>query len=457
MSTSANQQRPRRRLLVVLGVALGLFSMLGLSGPPALAGPTAAITGQVLSWMDPLGGARVTVFNADTGAAIRSVLADGSGYYTVTGIPPGRVQVRARKAGYLDAWASGASSRAQADVYTLSEGQTLEQTWDEDMILYLDLAPESVITGSIMAFNESTSSPYDDPLEGVQVTAFSATTGAVLGSALSQGVGAGEQWGYFRIGMLPAGPVVLRASKPGWVTTWAHDKWTRATADVFQVAPFAPVDVGTVAIYAPSAIQGGVMLDDEPVITDVTVAVFDADSGRLLRSVVDDDGYFRIEGLPPVRVKVRASGPFYTTAWATWQDSRDTATVFQLVPGVVVGESGGMINVSRAATITGQVLGDFDPLGYAKVTVFDAQTGQALRSATADGDGYYTIAKIPVGFVGRDVTVRASKVGWVSSWANGASSRVNADIFHLYGGLTLSQSWDPMVLYLDLHRVTPVS
>ncbi len=449
--------RTIRTWLAALVALLMVFAVNAVGSAPAVAEEPAAIRGQVLSWMDPIGFARVSVFDADSGAVLRTVMTDGSGEYMVTGLPAVRVQVRARKAGYLDSWASGAATRAQADVYELSPGQTLVQTWDEDMVLYLDLTPEAVISGTIMGFNDSTTSPYDNPLGGVRVTAFDSATGRALGSALSADSSAGADWGSFRIGMLPAGDVVLRAAKDGWVTTWAHDRWTRATAEVFTVAPFSPVDVGTLAIYAPAGIQGGVMLDDEPVATDVTVSVFDADSGRLLRSIVDDDGYFQVDGLPPVRVKVRASGPFYTTGWATFQTTWDAAEVFPLRPGVVSGELMGTINVIRAATIKGQVLGNFDPLGYARVTVFDASTGAALKSTTCDREGYYTIAKIPVGFAGRDVKVRAAKTGWQSSWADGAWSRAAARTFHLSGGMTLEQSWDPMMLYLDLRPLAPTS
>lgn len=445
---------PTKGLHLLRALAAGL-AVLGLTlttAPAASSIDPAAIQGQVLSWMDPLGFARVTVFDATTGSAIRSATADGEGNYLIGGLPPRPVKVRATKSGYLDAWASGASTRATADVYTLQPGQTLHQTWDADMVLYLDLTPEAVIRGSIMGF----SADWDDPLNGVRVTAFDASTGRALGSATT-----GDDWtGDFVIGKLPAGRVKLRMAKSGWLTGWAYDRWTRATADVFTVQPLAVTDVGTVGMYKAASIQGSVMLDSEPIARDVTVTVFDADTGRALRSVVDDDGYFRIDGLLPVRVKVRASGPFYTTAWANWQTTRAAATVFQLRSGEVLGATGSdgpYLDVVSAASIQGQVLGDFDPLGYARVTVYDAVTGVALRAGTADADGYYRIDRIPVGFAGRDVKVRGSKDGWRSSWANGTSSRATADTFHLVGGQVLQQSWDPMVLYLDLTRVTPAS
>jgi hypothetical protein len=428
----------RTRLLaalttVVLALGMGLFSV------PAAGTLPATIKGQVLSWMDPLGYAKVTVFDAGTGTAIKSAITDGDGYYIVGGLPAGPVKVRATKEHYLPSWASGSATRASADVYTLVAGQTLEQTWDEQMVLYLDLAPESVITGQVMGFSSSPTSPWDDPVPGVTVTAFDAATGKVLGSAVTDYDG-------FRIGMLPAGQVKLRASKEGWLTTWAHDRWTKATAQTFDVQPFQPTDIGTFAIYAPASIQGQVSVDDEPIGRDITVTVVNADTGRAIASIVDDDGYFQVDGLPPVPVKVRATGPFTTTGWADWTTSEATAKVFTLVPGVVRGSPGDeaerpYINLISTGSISGQVLGNFDPLGYARVTVFDAATGQALRSATADGDGHYRIDKIPVGFAGRDINVRASKDGWLPAWANG---------IHLGAGQLLEQSWDPAVLYLDL-------
>lgn len=434
--------------LVALLAALGLALV---AAPAANATCTSAVEGQVLAWMDPIGSARVTVYNATTGAAIKGVTTDGEGYYRIGGLPAVKVKVRASKAGYLDSWASGASSRATATVYQLQPGQTLRQTWDEKMVLYLDLTPEAAISGSIMGFSYHPVSGWDDPVAGVTVTAFDAVTGAAVGSTTT------DYTGDFRIGKLRQGKVKVRASKPGWITSWAHDKWTKASAETFFVEPYSTTDISTLAIYAPAGISGSVMVDDEPIAHDVTVALVDATTGATIRSIVDDDGYFQFTGLPPLHVQVKATGPFYTTGWANWATSRGSATTFDLVPGVVLGSSGSegaYINVVSTGTISGQVLGNFDPLGGATVTVFDAQTGAAVKSTRADGDGYYRIDKIPVGFAGRDIKVRATKPGWLPSWANGKTSRATATVLHLYSGQHLKQSWDPMVLYLDLRPIT---
>jgi Carboxypeptidase regulatory-like domain len=195
------------RLLVALAAAVVLISTAVSTLPAVAADPPAAIKGQVLSFMDPIGYAKVTVLNADTGAAIRSVVTDGSGFYMVTGLPAGHIQVRATKAGYLDAWASGATTRAAATVYTLVPGQTLEQSWDDQLVLYLDLAPEGVVTGTVVGVNDN---PYagspPGPVAGAKVTVVVAATGKALGTAVA------DAYGRFRVGRLAAGQVKVKAT-----------------------------------------------------------------------------------------------------------------------------------------------------------------------------------------------------------------------------------------------------
>ncbi|HSK33972.1 MAG TPA: carboxypeptidase-like regulatory domain-containing protein [Propionicimonas sp.] len=636
------------RLVVLLMALVALIGTVGSPSPAHAADAPAAIKGQVLSFMDPLGFARVTVFNADTGAAVRSVLTDGDGYYLSTGLPAGRIQVRATKTGYLDAWASGVSTRAAATVYTLVAGQTLEQTWDERMVLYLDLAPEGVVTGTVvgvnqnpyagpasgpisgakvtvvaaatgkslgsavtdayghfrvgrlpagqvkvkasaagwlagwspnnppgaaydfavyagqstdiglfrlyapatvygyviynmdpiagtaqltvfnadthkairrltvgtsfqldglaqgryqlrvvkdgfldswsavisltpgqvlgpdwnqgavvfelvpeavvagevMGFSSNPTSPWDDPLAGVKVTVVDATTGAGLGWALT------DAGGRFAIGKLAAGQVKVKAAKTGWLTSWAPGVRTRAVGTSFATTAGEVTEIGTVALYAPAAIEGQVLSSMDPV-GDVKVTVIDADTHAVLGSVMSDgSGNYRVGGLWPGRVKVSASKPGYITNWADSfaQRTRSTATVFTLAPGQVLqqtwsGSPALYLDIVREVVVKGQVLGDFDPIAGASVTVFDAATGVALRSATSDADGYFRINQInPWGV--SNIQVRASKAGWRTSWANGKWTRATADRFPIAPGAVIEQSWDPITLYLDLARLT---
>ena len=47
--------------------------------------------------------------------------------------------------------------------------------------------------------------------------------------------------------------------------------------------------------------------------------------------------------------------------------------------------------------------------------------------------------------------VRAAKTGFLTGWANyPADSKATATVFSLYAGQVLTQSWDPLNLYIDL-------
>lgn len=102
--------------------------------------------------------------------------------------------------------------------------------------------------------------------------------------------------------------------------------------------------------------------------------------------------------------------------------------------------------VTGTSAIAGQVLAWMDPIGQARVTVYRARTGAVLASVLTDGDGQYRLTGLPA--VG--VTVRASKDGYLDAWAGGGNTRATATVYQLQPGQVLEQSWDPMVLYLDL-------
>lgn len=105
----------------------------------------AAIEGQVLSEFDPVEGGIVTVYDAVTGLALKSGPADIDGYhYRITGLPAGAIKVGAVVPGpYEPDFANDRDTLALADVFTLSPGVTLVQSWEpEDFGPYLDVAPQ---------------------------------------------------------------------------------------------------------------------------------------------------------------------------------------------------------------------------------------------------------------------------------------------------------------------------
>lgn len=103
----------------------------------------AAVEGQVLSGLDPVEGGVVTVYDAVTGLAVGSGPADIDGYYyRITGLPAGAVKLGAVVPGpYAPDFANDRDTLAQADVFTLTAGTTLVQSWaPEDFGPYLDVA-----------------------------------------------------------------------------------------------------------------------------------------------------------------------------------------------------------------------------------------------------------------------------------------------------------------------------
>lgn len=328
--------------------AFGLWPgrVLGLPRQQLIA--EAVVQGQVLSWMDPLGGATVSVLDANTGRVLKSVrLAEYQYEYRIGGLAAGPVKVRATKPGYLQAYADGAHTFAAARVFDLHAGQVLQQEWlPTENRLYLDLTPGGYLRGSVLGLSDDPVYGWDDPLAGVTVQAIDAATGRLLESMTTDALGNYDlQVGWFQ-------PIKVRFSKPGWVTSYAPNATSWATAGTYVVQPTDWNVLGTQDLYSRPAIQG-------------------------------------------------------------------------------------------------QVLSWMDPLGYARVTVYDAVTGCRLGSTVADGAGYYRIAGLPV----RAVKVGATKAGYVPGFANNRPSLATADVFVLQAGHTLQQQWDPMVLYLDLAPV----
>ncbi|MCB0913272.1 MAG: carboxypeptidase regulatory-like domain-containing protein, partial [Propionibacteriaceae bacterium] len=402
-------------------------------GPVALYAP-ATVRGAVTSLGKAIHGrARVRVLDADTSTVLASVLTRPHGSFRIGGLSPGDVVLQASRKGYR--------TQTSATI-TLHAGEVVEPRPSRGVVL--DLLPSTSLVGTLMGFSQDPGNGWDDPLAGVRVTVVSARTGRVLGSAITNALGD------FAVGPLPPVRVKVRAHLAGWLTTWAPDQPSRDLATVYRIRRGEVTDVGTVALYKPAAIEGQVLSSMDP-IGYATVTVFDAATHRKVGSAVSDgDGRYRVEGMWPGQVKVRASLAHYIPNWADSFGQRDwdTATTFQLYPGWTLTQAWSptaslYLDIAREAVITGSVwsvpFGTASmPVGDATVTVFEAGTGKVLGETMTDGMGRYTVGMLPA--VG--VKIRAAKDGWVTSWAIGKTSETTADVFTLYPGQTLSQTWD---------------
>lgn len=313
------------------------------------------------------------------------------------------------------------------------------------------VTPKGVLLASVVGLGDP-AGDLGHPVSGVKVAVVSARSGKVLGSAIS------DSLGQVRIERLPAGPVKVRASAAGWLTTWAPGERRKADARVFRVPARGVTDIGDVRIYKPASVQGQVLSSMDP-IGFAKVTIFDATTGRALRSVIaDESGNYLVTGLYPGPIKVRASLAHYITNWAdsfgqqTWR----TARVFVLTPGELLSQSWSeepalYLDIAREAVIEGRVLGNGRPLARARVAVFNAATGELVRRVIADKSGHYRVDRIGA-FSGLTVKVRASKPGWRSSWADGKWSKATADTFQLYPGVVIQQASPSGSPYLNLRR-----
>jgi hypothetical protein len=267
----------------------------------------AVVQGQVLSWMDPLGGATVTVLDAATGRPIRSTTADVSGYYRIGGLHAGTIKVRASKTGYLTGYADATRSLAAATVFRLVAGQTLSQQWSPTASLYLDLTPEAAVQGQVLGAM--------DPLGFATVTVYDAVTNKAIRTVTTDGSG------YFRVGGLAAGTIKVRAAKAHWVPVFADLKPTLATADVFTVEANQTLALSWNALdlLRSAVVSGTVRAAGRHVrpLVGARVVALDARTGAVLRSTITSArGTFRFCGLTSyVPIKVRASARGFVTAY----------------------------------------------------------------------------------------------------------------------------------------------
>jgi predicted porin len=94
-------------LLLLLCLAIGAFPAWAQTGA-SLSGVVTDQTGAAVP------GVPVTIKNVDTGAT-RTIATDGGGHYQASGLPPGRIEIRAAKPGFADETRAGISLAAGQD------------------------------------------------------------------------------------------------------------------------------------------------------------------------------------------------------------------------------------------------------------------------------------------------------------------------------------------------------
>ncbi len=444
--------RPRtsgtgKRLSIVAACVAVCATSVALLGPSAASATTlaapATVTGFVSAGGHAVSSAVVSLYNADTNAKLGTTTTDTHGAFTKTGITVSRVKVGVVKTGWATGYAFDKYTLASANIFWLGSGKKL--TLPKAITLY----PEAAIEGFVLG--------WLDPVSYAKVTVYSADTGTALASTVA------DDQGNYRVGGLPAGHFKVGATAPGWLPGFANEKSTLASADGFALSfgqtlreqwpPSGSPAVLFIDLDKAGVVDGSVMgIDNDPVwgwddpLGGVTVSVLNATTGAVLGTATTNSlGEYSVGGLPRADVKVQFSKGGWLTTYADGKYTLATAGVYHLEP--FYGLHLGQLVIYGQPAVMGQVLGTFDPLNGATVTVYDANTGKALKSVTLGAGQYeYHIGGLPVG----PIKVGATAPGWLPGFADFKPNLASARVFTLEPGNTLVQSWNPISLYIDL-------
>jgi protocatechuate 3,4-dioxygenase beta subunit len=209
--------------------------------------------------------------------------ADGT--FELRGIPPGRVRVRVRADGYLDA------VNQEVD---LQPGQTSDE-------LVFCVEPGQPVAGHVL-------DDQGQPVSDAQVTAYKAREGnarrgpfnfqidpedfdfLALSSATNRRSAITDSKGAFRIASLEAGSYRFTARHPDLAKSSATD------VEVVVGKPTPPVEI---RIDAGGGVEGTVTGFGMRPLADALMVAFSIQAGSMRSSTTDKRGFYRIDGLPP--------------------------------------------------------------------------------------------------------------------------------------------------------------
>ncbi|MCC7063672.1 MAG: carboxypeptidase regulatory-like domain-containing protein [Planctomycetes bacterium] len=211
--------------------------------------------------------------------------ADGT--FELRGIPPGRVRVRVRADGFLD---------AKEQEIDLLPGAVSE-------VLLFKIEPGQPVSGVVL--DEATGKPVSD----AQVTAYKQREGGnrragmfsvdidpedfdflALSSAQGRRSAISDSKGHFTIASLEPGKYRFTARHP--------DKAKSSNKDVDVVAGKPTPDI-EIRIDAGGGVEGNVTGLGMRPLADAFMVAFSIQAGTMRSSTTDKSGYYRIDGLPP--------------------------------------------------------------------------------------------------------------------------------------------------------------
>ncbi|WP_230118948.1 carboxypeptidase regulatory-like domain-containing protein [Arthrobacter sp. Bi83] len=411
-------RRFRFRIAVLLSV-LSALVLLGITPANAADLSDASISGKVTA---PAGvvltsvGVSVSSTGLDWYSGYGQVAADGS--YTVSGLPAGSYKVQfGGDSGAMGQWYSGATSFQSATPVTLTAGQSLPGI------------NATLVKGASISGRVTVPAGIDPSSVGVSVS----STGADWYSGYGQ-VG---QDGSYTVRGIPAGSYKIQFSgnNSGVITQWHSGASSSETATPVALTAGQDLSGINATLVMGASISGKVTVPAGAEAGSLQADVTSASGGYAGSSQINDDGTYKVNGLPAGSYKVRFSGYNSGTLqqWYAGASSEAAATPVTLVAGQ--DRTGIDAALVMGASVSGTVTAPAGVnLGSIQATVYQAggTNPNYVASSSVNDDGTYKVAGLPSGSY--KVQFAGYNTATLQQWYSGASSFETATPISLTAG-----------------------
>lgn len=376
-------------------------------------------------WGDPVDDVRVRLFDADEFEFIDSDFTDEDGTWSVV-IPPSDFKVEFRSDFGIQ-WAIG---RTSFDTATVFATDSEDAVYIEDVLAARPDEELGNVSGMVTDVRTGL------PLEGICATA--SPTDDPWGDG---GHACTDETGTYVMDV-PAGVYKFAFSDPTGDYAGTYFGGTTFDEAAAVGVPAESEVTGIDVAMAAAAVIEGRMLDlatREP-LADVCVNAFAADEPEFIPGQVggcsDEDGYWRIGGLPQGSVKIHTHGTeTYAAQWFDRAASHEDARVLRTRSGHTTRVPN--FRLEQGAIVTGTVTDEAgQPIADACVQVSyvpNSRIGGCEWGSMTDADGRYTIHNVPPG----DQVFGAGELWgreYASVWNGGASHRSAAEPIAIRSG-----------------------
>ncbi len=359
----------------------------------------ARITGRITGSNAPGGisGAEVTLFEATSFSFVAATTTASDGTYAFEDLPPGSYNLSSGKPGYVTRFFNGTPSGTSgpalgpSTIITAAAGATAVNR-------NIELPQGGDVSGTIHQGDGTT------PVPSASVEAFQATTNAFIAHVITNTSGQ-----YSFDGRLPVGSVKLRASAPGFATTFYAQQYTFDSATSIPVTAGGAASGLDVNLVTGGGIKGQIRRGSDGTPVDVaTIDVFDASGTFVTNASSDGSGMYDtgrtlLPGQYKVRAYVRGPENLVDTFYANPGDfdggyqtiGLDLTTASNIVVTAGLDAENVDVELPVGGSISGTLRSKITnaPIANARVFAgrFDASNFSGEYSVLTDAAGQYTI------------------------------------------------------------------